>query len=33
MAHLREAGRGDIIAPSVEIEKAAIAVVAQGVAK
>ena len=29
MAHLHEAGRGDVIAPSVEIEEAGIAVVAQ----
>jgi hypothetical protein len=29
MAHLHEAGRGDVIAPSVKIEKAGIAVIAQ----
>jgi hypothetical protein len=29
MAHLHEAGRGDVITPSVEIEEAGIAVVAQ----
>ena len=29
MAHLHEAGRGDVIAPSVEIEEADIAIVAQ----
>ena len=27
MAHLHEAGRGDVIAPSIEIEEAAIALV------
>ena len=29
MAHLHEAGRGDVIAPSVEIEEAGIAIAAQ----
>ena len=29
MAHLHEAGRGDVIAPSVEIEEAGITIVAQ----